>query len=178
MLVKYRNRTNWRALNLPRNINENTDMQASAPAYQMNKLMETMGKGTYLLRILAIVIVFVSALSVFISLFSALKDRKYELALLRVMGGSRFQIFLLILMEGILLALIGSLLGLVLSHVGMEAFAGYMESQYRYQFDGLRWLLEENYLLIGALIIGILAAIIPAIQASRADISNTLSNVV
>jgi len=34
---------------------------------------------------------------------------------------------------------------------------------------------EEFYLLIGALLIGLIAAIIPAMQAYRTDISETLT---
>ena len=39
----------------------------------------------------------------------------------------------------------------------------------------LIFLVEEVYLLLGALAIGLLAAVIPAIQASRTDISTTLT---
>jgi putative ABC transport system permease protein len=35
---------------------------------------------------------------------------------------------------------------------------------------------EEGYLLLGALAIGFVAAVIPALQARNTDISETLSN--
>ena len=166
---------NYQALNMQRSINENTDMQAATPAIEINRLFSLMSAGEQALRILALVIVFVSGLSIFISLYSSLKDRKYELALMRVSGASRQQLFLLIIIEGMLLAMIGFVLGIVVSHLGMQLFAGAMQSSFRYNFSGFIFLREELYLLIGAVVIGVLAAVLPATQAARTDIADTLT---
>lgn len=166
---------NYQALNMQRNINENTDLQAATPAIEINRLYAMMGVGEEALRALALVIIFVSGLSVFISLYSSLKERKYELALMRVMGSSRRTILLLIVLEGLLLAILGYVIGIVLSHISMELLGNMMKASYRYSFSGFEFLKEELYLLGAALFIGFLAAIIPAIQASRTDISNTLA---
>ncbi len=166
---------NYQALNMQRNINENTDLQAATPAIEINRLYAMMGVGEEALRALALVIIFVSGLSVFISLYSSLKERRYELALMRVMGSSRRTILLLIVLEGLLLAILGYVIGIVLSHISMELLGNMMKASYRYSFSGFEFLKEELYLLGAALFIGFLAAIIPAIQASRTDISNTLA---
>jgi putative ABC transport system permease protein len=160
---------------MQRSINENTDLQAATPAIEINRLFSLMDTGEQALRILAVVIIFVSGLSIFISLFSSLQDRQYELALMRVMGATPGKIFSLIILEGILLALLGFVVGIFLSHGGMQLFAGAMQEAYRYTFSGLEFLREELYLLFGALGIGFLAAILPAIRAARTDISETLS---
>lgn len=175
ILVKYRNKKDWRALNLPRNINENTDMQAAYPAWEINRLYSMMGVGMDALQVLALIIVIVSGLSIFISLFSSLKDRKYELALMRVMGASPGKLFSLIVLEGLLLAVLGYILGISLSHIGMELLAEFMKDSYRYSFSGMQFLKEEIWLLGGALAIGFVAAIIPAFEARNTDISETLS---
>ena len=133
-----------------------------------------MGTGTDALQMLAYVIVFVSGLSIFISLFSSLRERKYELALMRVMGSSPGKLFVLIILEGLILAVLGYLIGIALSHIGMEILAKYMSDAYRYSFSGAMFLKEELYLLLGALGIGFIAAIIPAMQAKNTDISRTL----
>ncbi len=175
LLIQYRNRSNFQALNLGRNINENTDMQAANPAYEINRLFSLMDTGERALRILALVIVFVSGLSIFISLFASLRHRRYELALIRVMGGSRSTLFRLILLEGILLAAFGALLGLLLGHLGMELAGGLLEDNYRYRFTGLTLVQGEYFLLAGAILLGLIAALIPAWQAARTDISDTLT---
>ena len=175
LLVRYRNKKDWRSLNMPRSINENTDLQAASPAIEMNRLYSMMGVGTDALRNLALIIVIVSGLSIFISLFSSLKDRKYELALMRVMGASRSYLFFLIILEGLLFAILGYLLGLLLSHGGMALLSGYLEEAYQYEFSGWRFFKEELWLLGGSLVIGFVAALIPAFQAYRTDISETLT---
>jgi putative ABC transport system permease protein len=175
LLIKFRNRTNFQALNLPRNINENTDMQAAAPPIEINRLYSMIGVGVDALRNIAIIIALVSAFSIFISLFSSLKDRQYELALMRVMGAGRNKLFLLILLEGIMLAIVGYLLGFLISHIGMEVLAHYAKSSYRYSFTGWLFLKEELGILGVSVLIGIIAAIIPAISAYRTDIHETLA---
>ncbi len=175
ILVKYKTR-NFQALNMPRNINQNTDLLAAAPAWEMNRLYANIGAGEQMLRWLAAVIVFVSGLSIFISLYNSLKDRRYELSLLRVLGASRARVFVLILLEGLILAAAGCFLGLLLSHVGMGLIGGILEKGYRYSFTGWMFLREEIWLFFGSLAIGFLAAVLPAWQAYRVDISRTLAS--
>mgnify|MGYP000229162603 CR=1 FL=1 len=165
---------NYQALNMQRAINENTEMQAATPAIEINRLYALMGTGTKALRWLAIVIVAVSGLSIFISLYNSLKERRYELALMRVMGASRGKLLGLIVLEGLLLAVLGYLLGMILSHGSMYLLADQMKEAYQYTFSWANFLVEEAYLFGGALLIGLVAAIIPAIQASNTDISDTL----
>jgi len=174
LLVFYKNKTDLRTLNFPRGINKNTDMLAANPAYETARLFEMMGIAERALRFLAFAIVFVSAFSVFISLYKSLKDRRYELAIMRVMGSSRSKLFGLITLEGVLLALVGGLLGILLAHVSMSVLARYMQDAYQYSFTGWQFLPAELYLIIGALVIGFLAAIIPAIQASNTDAATML----
>ncbi len=174
ILVKFKGR-NFQALNMQRGINENTDLQAATPAIEINRIFSMMDTGERALNALALVIIFVSGLSIFISLFSSLRDRKYELALMRVMGAGPAKLFLLIILEGLVLAFIGYIFGMLISHGGMEFLAGFMQESYRYSFSGFQFLREEGWLLIAALAIGFIAAVIPAIEASRTDISETLT---
>ncbi len=175
ILLKYKSRTNIQALNMGRNINENTEIMAAAPPIEVARLQTNLGGGTKVLTQLAGVIVFVSGLSIFISLFSSLRDRKYELALMRVMGGTPGTLFWVILLEGLILAVLGYLFGILLSHLGLAVLANFMEDSYRYSFSGLKFLAAEGYLFFGALVVGFIAAVVPALQARKTDISETLA---
>ena len=174
LLIQFKAR-NVQTLNFQRNLNANTDMQAATPALEINRLFEMMGVGESALKALAGLIVVVSGLSIFIALFNSLRERRYELALLRVMGSGRERLFLLIILEGLLLSFMGFIIGIVLSHGAMQLLGKYMTDAYRYTFSGKIWLTEEWSLLIGALVIGFLAAIIPAFSAYKTDISKTLA---
>lgn len=175
LLLQFKMR-NVQTLNFQRNLNENTDMQAATPALELNRLFEMMGVGESALKALAGLIVVVSGLSIFIALFNSLRERRYELALLRVMGSGRERLFLLIILEGLILSFIGFVIGIALSHGAMQILGKYMTDAYRYTFSGKIWLAQEGYLLIGALVIGFVAAIIPAFSAYKTDISKTLGN--
>ena len=175
LLIQFKGR-NIQALNMARNINENTNFQAATPAIEINRLYTLLGVGEEALKALAMLIIFVSGLSIFISLFSSLRERKYELAVMRTLGARPGFLFQLIVFEGIVIAVLGFLCGIALSHGSMILLADFLEKSYRYDFSAAIFLKEEIYLFGGSLIIGIIAAIIPAFQASKTDIHATLAD--
>jgi len=148
---------------------------AALPSWEINRVRDMMGSGTDMLRLLAAAIIFVSAISLFISLFSSLRGRKYELAILRVMGGSRKTLFALIILEGLILAVLGYIIGVLLGHLGVYILGGQLEESYKYSFSPWIWLKEEYLILIALLLLGFVASLIPAIKASKTAISETLS---
>lgn len=162
-------------LTVPRMINENTLMQSASPVFESERLFSLIGVGVDALEKLAYFIMFISALSIFISLYQSLKDRRYEIAIMRVMGGSRGKVLLMVLLEGVILALLGALLGLALSHGVMAILASYLQAAYHYSFSGAVFIPAEGVVVAVSLGIGLLAAIIPAINASKTDISRTLA---
>lgn len=174
ILIQFKGR-NIQTLNMQRGINENTGLQAATPAIEITRLYSLLGVGADALRWLAFIIIGVSGLSIFISLYASLKERRYELALMRSMGASPAKLFTMIILEGLLIATFGYVAGMLLSHTGMQVLAGFMQDAYRYTFSGTLFLQEEVFLLGGALAVGFLAAIIPAIQAGNTDIHKTLS---
>ncbi|MCB0628470.1 MAG: FtsX-like permease family protein [Saprospiraceae bacterium] len=174
ILVQFNGR-NARTLNLPRMINENTNLMAANPSYEISKLFDQLGLGEQVLRWLGYIIIGVSFLSIFIALFNSLRERKYELAIMRTLGASQDKLFLLIIFEGLLLAVLGYIVGMLASHIGLSIIGEVVESADRYAFTGWTFLKEEIWLLVGALGVGLLAAIIPAWQARQTDIHETLA---
>ena len=69
MLVKFSNPMGL--FQLPRRVNQDTNMQAAVPAYEINRLFGLMGVGVDTLTAIAFIIMAVSGLSVFISLYNA-----------------------------------------------------------------------------------------------------------
>lgn len=174
ILIKYKSKTNFNALNLPRNINANTTLQAAVPAMEMNRLYAMLGVGENALKALAMLIMIVSGISIFIALFNNLKERRYELALIRVLGATPLRLFTLILAEGIMITMLGSIIGFALSHISMQLFAKPLQAAYKYSFTGYCIAPEEQWIGLVAFVIGLLAAMLPAYMAYRTDISKTL----
>jgi putative ABC transport system permease protein len=175
ILVKFKTRTNIQSLNLLRNINANTGLMAASPAMEINRLYAMMGSGTEALQYMAILIAIVAAISIFISLYTSLKERRYEMALLRVGGAGPGKLFLMIISEGMWIAILGLGLGLIAGHFGMNMAGTLLEKGYKYQFTGLLWVPEEMWIIGGALFVGLLAAVLPAIQGSKTDLHRTLA---
>jgi putative ABC transport system permease protein len=163
-------------LTIPRNINQNTKMQAALPSIEINRLFELMGIGMDVLKWLAYAIIIISGVSVFVTLYNALKERKYEMALMMTMGGKRSLLFLMLLLEGIFLSLSGFIFGMLFSRIGLFLISKSVSDTYHYSIDTMQIQTEEIFLLIAALLVGIFAALIPSIGIYKIDISKTLAS--
>jgi len=160
---------------LPRYINNNTDMQAASPAYETARLFSIIGVGVDVLRGFALVLVFSAGLSVFIALYNALNERRYDLAVMRTLGTRPRTLMLLLLFEGLLLALIGGALGIVLGHVFTEVLGHALRMAQQVSVTGWTWVSAEWWVLALAVGVGVIAALIPAWRAYRTDIAGTLA---
>jgi putative ABC transport system permease protein len=167
-LVTYK--TPLAAMSFPRYINTSTEMQAAAPALEITRLLSMLGLGTDVLRAFAGVLLLTAGLSVFIALWSAVRERRGDLALLRMLGAPPRKVASLLLIEALWLGALAAVLG-VLAGQGMAA--------------GLGWLLQlDNSLLIGGMVwpmellwvpglamgVSLVAAALPALGAYRVSV--------
>ncbi|MEL7340548.1 MAG: ABC transporter permease [Bacteroidota bacterium] len=158
-------------------VNRNPKLKAVLPAAELSYINKQLGVGVGTLRAFALVIMIVSGLSVFISLYNSLKDRRYEMALLRTLGASPNYLLWSVLLEGLILAALGLLFGFLASRAGMWLLSQILTEQYHYDFGaGFFLWKEEGILAILTLGIGLLAAILPAIQAYNTPIAKTLTD--
>lgn len=175
VLVKLRNKMAF--IMWPRMIAQNTKMQAASPAVEINRLFSLFGIGLTAMQYLAYGIMLISGISIFIALYNTLKERKYEFALLRIGGASRFQLLRLILAESVFLCVAGFILGTVVGRFALWLISTATEAEYKMAFDPWAFAWEKDGLLLGVTIFtGIIAAVIPAIKAYRLNISKTLAN--
>jgi putative ABC transport system permease protein len=163
------------AATLPRQINAQSELQAASPAYETARLFRMVGIGVEALRGFAAVLILAAGLSVFIALYSALEERRYELALMRALGASPARLFGLLLGEAFVLSLLGVGLGLLLGHALASLLGAWLERQQSYPVSGLQWRPEELWVATIALGVGVFAALVPAWRAYRTDVSRTLA---
>ncbi|OGA41102.1 MAG: multidrug ABC transporter substrate-binding protein [Betaproteobacteria bacterium RIFCSPLOWO2_12_FULL_68_19] len=160
---------------LPRQINSQSELQAASPAYETARLFRIVGVGVEAMRAFAIVLIIAAGLSVFIALYTALEERRYDLAVMRTLGAAPGRLFGLLIMEGVVLAALGTLIGLALGHALAATLGAWLESQQQYPVTGLAWRAEELWLAAVALGVGLIAALLPAWRAYRTDVSRTLA---
>ena len=172
MLLKKRNPL--AVLTIP-NVLRETNMQVALPAIEVNRMTQQFGLGTSALRAIAMLIMALSFASIFISVLDNIRSRRHELALMRTMGGTPRTLYALLLLEGGLLSVGGTLLGLGLSRLGLSVLSQVVESQFHYSLSQLA-LLPSEWMLAGAAVaVGLLASALPAARSLRLDISKTLS---
>ncbi|WP_026904072.1 ABC transporter permease [Pedobacter glucosidilyticus] len=173
ILIQYRSPVS--TVLFPKMINEQTSLQAASPAIESARLFSIVGIGFDVLHYFAILIMVIAAVSVFVTLFTSLKERKYDLAVLRILGASKQQLFFMMLIEGVILTFTGALLGLAAGHTLVEIL-GSLDGASQVLFSGYLFLNDEFYVLWAGIGLGIIAAIIPAIQVYRYDIAKILNN--
>lgn len=150
-------------------------MQSALPAVEINRLSHLTGLGTTLLEGIAWSIIFLSALSVFITVYKRVQDRKYELAVMRLMGATRNKLLMIILFETWLTTTIGYLAGMGMSRLGIWILQNKIIEQttltIAYKFTP-----TEKFLFPILLIISTISVIIPLIYVFRLNISKILAS--
>jgi len=161
----------------PRLIPQNTKMQVASPTIEINRLFTLFGFGLDALQYLAYGIMFISGISIFIALYSRLKERKYEFALMRISGANRRQLLGLVIFESVLLCVVGFLFGTIVGRLALILISNSTAQEYKMEFNALVFNWEkEGILFFTTIFVGIIAGLIPAVKAYRLNISKTLNN--
>jgi len=163
------------AASFPRWVNSTTDMQAAAPAVEVSRLLRMLGVGSEVLRGVGAVLLLTAGLSVFIAFWTAVRERRADLAMLRMLGATPAKVAALLLSEALWLALLASVLGLAAGH-GLTALVGYLlEAQRSLPMTGRIWVPGEAWIPAAAVAVATLAALIPVISAYRVDVAQLLN---
>ncbi len=173
VLLRFKN-NNTQTLNLLRNINDNTNLMAASPPIEVQRVFSLLGFGFDLIQLLGFGILFISGLSVFLSLLNSLKDRVKELALQKMLGSSRGYIFSQIVWEGALIGFFGSVLGIIVAWLLSEVVFSRLLDQYHYHFDFSGLSPQIGFAIGGCMVLGIISALYPAIKATRDAIGYSL----
>lgn len=173
-LIRYR--TPLAAVTFPRFVNSTTEMQAAAPALEITRLLKLIGVGTDVLRALAGVLLLTAGLSVFIALWSAVRERRADLALLRMLGAPPRKVAALLLCEALWLALLATLIGVLAGQELMAALAWFLQLDKSVLISGLAWPAELWSVPALAVGVALLSALLPAWEAYRANVFELLQS--
>jgi putative ABC transport system permease protein len=155
-----------------RRINERTNMQAALPKYELHKLYEYTSIGFKTISLIAYLILVISCITVFISLYKMVKERAFDLAILRTYGASNFQLIKMVFYEGFIVVFSSFLLGFLLLKIGFR-FVEANNQQNIFIALPFQDLLQLGFLILMMVIISVSCAIYPIIKM---DVSKILSN--
>jgi putative ABC transport system permease protein len=173
-LALLRYRSPLAAVSLPRFINSTTEMQAAAPALEISRLLRMLGVGTEVLQALAGVLLLTAALSVFLALWSAVRERRADLALLRMLGAPPRRVAALLLSEALWLGLLAAVLSVALGQ-GLLALLGHLLAlDQSLLIGGLVWPPALLWVPALALSVSLVAALLPTLGAYRVSVQELL----
>lgn len=164
------------AVTFPRYINSSTEMQAAAPALEITRLLSMVGVGTDVLRALAGVLLLTAGLSVFIALWGAVRERRADLALLRMLGAPPARVAGLLLCEALWLALLATVLGVLVGQGLTALLAWALQLEKAVLIGALSWPVELVSVPVLALGVALVSALLPAWEAYRVSVFELLQS--
>lgn len=162
------------AVSFPRYVNTQTEMQAAAPAVEVTRLLRLLGVGTEVLQGLGAVLLLTAGLSVFIALWNAVRERRGDLAMLRMLGATPARLAALLACEALWLAVLACVAGLLAGHALTALVGSVLEARQSLPIRGWQWVPAEGWIPVAAVGVALLAALLPAASASRVDVARLL----
>ena len=173
-LIHYK--TPLAAMSFPRMVNTSTEMQAASPAVEISRLLNMLGIGTDVLRAFAGVLLLTAGLSVFIALWSAVRERRSDLALLRMLGAPPGKIAALLMGEALWLGVMSAALGVAGGQALTALIGGMLQLDNSLLIGGLVWPVELLWVPALACGVSLAAAILPAAGAYRVSVLELLQS--
>ena len=162
---------------LQRSINEYAQepLLAILPGVALQELWQIVGIAEMALIGVSAMVVITALIGMMATIFSSLNERRREMAIFRAMGARPRVIVGLLVLEAIVMATLGALLGLELLYIGLTIGQPLIDSAF-----GL-WLpiepptLREVWVLLGVILAGAIVSMVPALRAYRMSLADGMT---
>ncbi|MDA8747759.1 ABC transporter permease [Litoreibacter sp.] len=159
---------------LQRAINEYSKepLLAILPGVALQELWAIVGIAETALLAVSAMVVITALIGMMATIFSSLNERRREMAIFRAMGARPFTILSMLVLEAMMMAAIGAVLGLVLLYIGLVVAQPILDSTF-----GL-WLpidpptIRELWVIIGVVCSGAIVSLVPALRAYRMSVAD------
>lgn len=164
-------------LRLQREINDykSEPLLAVIPGMILSELWQNLSYAEDILKAISIMVVIVGFMAMLIALTTTLNERRREMAILRSVGASHYQIMFLLVIESTLLTLAGILLGaLITIFLGM-ILGPWLANEFGFYITGSLFSSTELSFLLFIMAGGILIGFFPAWRAHKSSLKDGLS---
>lgn len=166
----------FRSVTFSNELKQGNRAMAVNPIVPMTNLMQNVvGNVRTALVVLTGLIIVVSGIGIFVSIYNSMADRRREIAIMRALGARRTTVFSIIVAESLLLCVGGGVLGLILGHGLVFVSAPIVEARSGLLVDPLAFEPVELVLFPALIALAALIGFIPAMTAYRTDVARTLA---
>ncbi|MEQ1831259.1 MAG: FtsX-like permease family protein [Pirellula sp.] len=165
-----------KAIQLERQVNKTENAQAVSPIKVISGLMLFfLNPIKWAMLAITSLVCIVSAISILVSIYNSMSERKRDIAVMRALGASRDHVTMIILVESILIAVLGGIIGWILGHSIGPLANPWTEPATGVRIDFFSVNSSMEPLIVpGLILIGTLAGIIPAMSAYRTSVAKSL----
>jgi putative ABC transport system permease protein len=164
------------AIGMVAEFREHPAAMAVQPFQVMFEIREKLiGNINLALLILTGLIIVVSGIGIFVSIYNSMANRRREIGVMRALGAPRSSVFSVILLESLLLCLGGGLLGLVIGHGLVFIAAPIVEAKSGLLINPLAFEHAELWLIPAMIAMASLVGFLPGLTAYRTDVAEALT---
>ncbi len=158
-------------------INQSAQAQLIRPSEVLPKLFSIIGWVDRVLVGIAILVTALALLFLFVALVSALRERRRDLALMRCLGATRRTVFGLVMAESLIISLAGAVLGLAFGHAIVAVGSEFIRVETGLRFSAGYVSGADLFVLPAAMLLGLVAGLMPSVQAYRLGVLQNLTPV-
>ena len=154
------------------NQHDREPLLAILPGVALQELWDLMSAAEMALSAISILVIAVSLLVMIAMLFSSLNERRREMAILRSVGARASHIFFLLVLEAGFIAIIGILIGIVISYLGLVIASPIIGSEFGL-FLAVNFLTPREILILFLVFAsGLVTGAIPGYQAYKNSVAD------
>ena len=159
---------------LQRAINEYAEepLLAILPGVALQELWAIVGIAETALLAVSAMVVVTALIGMMATIFSSLNERRREMAIFRAMGARPFTILSMLVMEAMVMAAVGALLGLALLYVGLIVAQPILDRAFGLWLQIDAPTIRELRVIIGVVFAGAIVSLVPALRAYRMSVAD------
>lgn len=149
-------------------------IQVIMPTETLRELLNSLDIGEIVITLIASVSVVLSIIMLFITMLTSSIERRKDISILRALGAKRRVVFLIIIVEILIIAIVGVLLGFLFAHALIAILGNYVVMNYGLNISGFVVQNEEIFTLLITVFLSLVAGIIPAMMVYKTDATRYL----
>lgn len=159
---------------LQRAINEYSQepLLAILPGVALQELWGIVGIAETALLAVSAMVVVTALIGLMATIFSSLNERRREMAIFRAMGARPATILAMLVLEAMMMAAIGALLGLALLYIGLTIAQPILDNAYGLWLQITPPTMRELCVMLAVIAAGAIVSVVPALRAYRMSVAD------